>query len=146
MRSIFVSTLFLSTVLLHGQTSTPGQSATLEARNNATNALSATDADLVPLARRISTGVTFPKLISGPKVSVSSSDFFTRDLSSQQAVVGFRVDENGTPQNVHLLKSVNQTVDARVLAAVRGYRFAPATLDDRTVPVDMNLVVNFQDK
>src|SRR5579863_6489272 len=109
MRSILVSTLFLSTVLLHGQTSTNGQSATLEARNTTANTLSAdTDAGLAPQARRVSTGVVYPKLISGPKVTVSTTDFATPNLSTQQAIVNFRVDENGVPQNVHLVKSVNQ--------------------------------------
>jgi len=145
MRRILVSTLFLSTVLLHGQTSTNGQSATLEARNGAVNTLSAgTDADITAHARPITTGVTFPKLISGPKVSVTTSDFTTANIGAHQAIVAFRVDENGTPQNVHVVKSVNQTVDARVLAAVREYHFAPGTLDERTVPIDVNLVVNFE--
>ena len=148
MRSIIVSSLFLSTVLLHGQTGTPAQSATLEARNNAVNTLStdATDADVPSHARRVSTGVTFPKLISGPKMSVSTTDFSTRDLAAEQAIVSLRVDENGTAQNVRLVKSVNQAVDARILAAVREYRFVPGSLDERNVPVDLNLVFNFQQK
>jgi len=147
MRRIIVSTLFLSTVLLHGQTSTNGQSATLEARNSSVNTLSAgTDADIPAHARRISSGVTFPKLISGPKVIVATTDFPTGNVAAHQAIVGFRVDENGTPQNVHLVKSVNQTVDARVLAAVREYHFVPGMLDERTVPIDVNLVVNFQEQ
>jgi len=145
MRRTIVSTLFLSTVLLHGQTSTSAQSATLEARNNAVNSLS-TDADLSSHARRISTGVIFPKLISGPKMSVSATDFVTRDLAGQQAIVSVRVDENGNTQNIHLVKSVNQVVDARILAAVREYHFVPGSLDERTVPVDVNLVFNFEQK
>jgi hypothetical protein len=32
------------------------------------------------------------------------------------------------------------------MAAVRQYRFVPATLDDQNVPVDVNLVINFQEK
>ena len=145
MRTILASSLFLSTVLLHGQTGTPAQSATLEARNSAATTLSGgTDADLAPRARRITTGVTFPKLIAGPRVIVATTDFPAENVTASQAIVAFRVDENGTPQNVHLLKSVNQTVDTRVLAAVRGYRFVPGSLDERNVPVDVNLVVKFQ--
>ena len=145
MRRILASTLFLSTVLLHGQTSTSAQSATLEARNTNANSLT-TDADLTLHSRRITTGVTFPKLISGPKVFVSTTDFPTRDVAAHQAIVSFRVDENGNPQNVRLVKSVNQTVDSRVLAAVSGYRFVPGSLDERNVPIDVNLVVKFQEK
>jgi TonB family protein len=145
MRRILVSSLFLSTVLLHGQTSTSAQSATLEARNSAVNSL-ATDAAIPTHTRPVSTGVVFPKLISGPKMSVSTTDFPTRDLAAQQAIVSVRVDENGTPQNVRLLKSVNQAIDARVLSAVRAYRFVPGSLDERNVAVDVNLIFNFQEK
>jgi TonB family protein len=61
-------------------------------------------------------------------------------------LVGFRVDEKGIPQNVHLLQSVSQAVDERVLEAVRQYRFIPAKLDDQNVEIDINLVVNFAEK
>ena len=146
MRRIILSTLFLSSALAYAQTGTPGQGVTLEARNNATNAISASTDASIPTGRRISTGVTFPKLISGPTISVSSADFPTADLAAQHMVVSFRVDENGAPQNVHLVKSVSQSVDERILTAVRQYRFAPGTLDNQTVAVDVNLVVNFQQK
>jgi TonB family protein len=152
MRRIILSTLFLSTVLLNAQTGTKGQSVTLVAHNDAAGLASstasqpATDADATTHGRRISTGVIGPKLISEPAFSVSAADFPTHDLATQHMVVGFRVDESGAPQNVHLVKSVSQTVDERVLEAVRQYRFQPGTLDDRNVPVDVNLVINFQEK
>ena len=75
---------------------------------------------------------------------VSTTDFPTQDLTTQHLLVSFRVDEKGTPQNVHLLKSVNQAVDQRVLEAVRQYHFVPGTLDDQNVAVDVNLIVNFE--
>lgn len=147
MRRIILSTLFLSTVLVHAQTSTPGQGATLEARNNATNPLpAATDASIPATGRRVSTGVIFPKLISGPSLRVPVADLPAHEIDAQHVVVSFRVDEKGAPQNVHLVKSVSQSVDERVLAAVREYRFEPGTLDDQKVPVDVNLVVNFEQK
>jgi periplasmic protein TonB len=147
MRRILVSTLFLSTVLVHAQTSTQGQGATLEARNNAASAVApATDASIPTTARRVSTGVTFPKLISSRSLSLSAADFPTADVTAQHVVVAFRVDENGAPQNVHLLKSVNQSIDEQVMSAVRQYRFEPGMLDNQKVAVDVNLLVNFQQK
>jgi TonB family protein len=142
MRRILVSSLFLSTVLLPAQTVTNGQVATLIARNDSAPAVAASDISTVP-TRRITTGVTAPKLLSTPVVRVSLSDFPTTDLATQKMIVSFRVDEKGIPQNVHLLKSINQSVDGRVLAAVREYRFEPATLDEQAVPMDVNLAVNF---
>jgi TonB family protein len=144
MRRILVSSLFLSTVLLNAQANTKGQRITLEARNDAAPAAAATDVNSTSQARRVSTGVTWPKLIAQPSLSVSTADFPTQDLGVQHVVVSFRVDTNGTPQNVHITKSVNQNVDERVMAIVRNSRYTPATLDEQNVPVDVNLVVNFQ--
>ena len=144
MRRIIVASFLLSSVLLGAQSVAKAQSATLVARNEATNASGATDVSTSTQPRRISTGVTGPKLLSEPTVNVITADFPTEDLASQHMVVSFRVDEKGTPVNVRLLKSVNQTVDNKVLEAVRQYRFAPATLDEQAVPMDVNLVVNFQ--
>jgi TonB family protein len=147
MRRILLSTLFLSTALVQAQTAGKGQSGTLEARNESTNAISSTqpaaDGGGIPSARRISTGVVWPKLISEPTVRVSAADFPTSDLTTQHVVVSFRVDEKGLPEGVHLLKSVNYAIDERVLDAVRQYRFVPGTLDNQNVAVDVNLIVNF---
>ena len=66
-----------------------------------------------------------------------------RDLTVTHMIVAFTVDENGNPQNVHLLKSVSPRVDERVMASVRQYRFEPATLDNQKIAVDVNMQVNF---
>ena len=151
MRIIIAASLFLSTVLLPAQTVTKGQGATLEARSESSNPLAmsaasdpSTDVSSTQPSRRISTGVKFPKLISGPRLSVSTADFPTNDVAGQHLVVSFKVDENGVPQNLRLVKSVSPSVDSRILSAVSAYRFEPGTLDDQKVAVDVNLVVNFQ--
>ena len=142
MHKIFAATLFLSTALLPAQTVANGQGAALLAKNSEP-AIVASDVPATH-ARRISTGVIAPKLLSGPSVRVSLTDFPGQNISFQHVVVAFRVDEKGVPQNVHLVKSVNQAVDSRILAAVRDYRFEPATLDDQAVAMDVNLNVNFE--
>ncbi|MFZ0745731.1 MAG: TonB family protein [Terracidiphilus sp.] len=151
MRSVLVASLFLSTVLLNAQTATKGQSATLEARNESPNALSApaaaptgTDVSATTHPRPISTGVVAPKLISEPEIELATSDFQTEDLAGQYMVVHFWLDESGTPKNVQIVRPVNPTVDARMLAAVRQYHFLPATLDNQAVPLEMNLRIDFQ--
>lgn len=144
MYKISVATLFLSAALLPAQTAVNGQGTTLVAKNDVSEpAIAASDVPATH-ARRVSTGVTSPKLISAPTVHVAVSDFPTAVLASQKAVVAFRVDEKGIPQNVHLVKSVNQTVDARVLSAVSAYRYEPAMLNDQAVAMDVNLNVNFE--
>ncbi|MDR3741339.1 MAG: TonB family protein [Terracidiphilus sp.] len=142
MHKILAATLFLSTALLPAQTVANGQGTELIAKNSEPAVLTSD----VPAAhtRRVSTGVVAPKLHSNPTVRVAVTDFPTQNVSTQHVVVAFRVDEKGVPQNVRVVKSVNQAVDSRILAAVRDYRFEPATLDDQTVAIDMNLNVNFE--
>lgn len=151
MRKILFSSLVFSAVLLHAQTRTNGQGVTMEATNGSAGFLSmpaaastSTDGDLSLRTRRISTGVLAPKLISNPKIVVATTDFATADLSTQQAVVSLKVNSEGSTQNVKILKSVNPTVDARVLSAVRAFHFSPAQLDGEAVPMEMNLVIHFQ--
>ena len=145
MHKFFAASLLLSTVVLPAQTVMNGQGAVLIAKNEvATEPAAASDAALSAPARRVSTGIVAPKLISNPVVHVATTDFPTEDLALEHVVVGFRVDENGVPQNVHLLKSVNQTVDGRVLAAVSAYRYEPAKLDGQKIAMDVNLNVNFE--
>jgi hypothetical protein len=153
MRTVILSTLFLSTVLLNFPSVTKGQGVTLEARNEAVSAPAAvaktepaTDVSSTSHPHRISTGVTWPKLISAPDLKLSTADFPTTDLAIQHMVVSYQVKESGIPQNIHVVKSVCQTVDQRVLTAIRQYRYSPGTLDDQAVPVDVNLVVNFQER
>ncbi len=151
MRTIFVASCFLSTVLLNAQTATPGQSATLEARNGSPNALSAlaaappaTDVSASTHSHQVTTGVIAPKLIKESKITVATTDFYTQDLASQFVLLHLLVDENGKPQNVQVIKSANPQVDSRVLAAVRDYRFSPATLDHQTIPLQLDLRINFE--
>ncbi len=146
MYKIFAASLFLSTVLLPAQTVANGQGAVLVASNNPASESAVAPASDAPVAhaRRVSTGVTAPKLIAGPQVHVAVSDFPLQTVTGQSAVVAFRVDEKGIPQDVRLVKSVSQAVDSRILAAVREYRFEPAKLDDQSVAMDVNLNVNFE--
>lgn len=150
MRNVVAVCAIFSSVLLHAQPVAKGSSVNLEAKNNYAGVLFAhgspqpsTDATTNAQPLRISSGVVWPKLISEPSFKVSSSDFIDLNLATHQAVVSFTVDESGKPQNVHLTKSVNPTVDERVLNAVRQYRYLPATLNNQKVAVDINLEVNF---
>ena len=150
MRNVLAVCAIFSSVLLHAQSVTTGSSVNLEARNNSAGAIYAhgasqpvTDAATNSPPLRISTGVVWPKLISEPNFQVSSSDFMGHTLATEKAIVSFTVDETGTPQNIHLKKSVNPIVDERVLNAVRQYRYAPATLNGQKVAATIDLQVNF---
>ena len=152
MRKILAVCALFSSVLLHAQSVTKGSSITLEARNENASALSAPGVSQpvadIPTASplRISTGVVWPKLIAEPAFKVSQEDFMGRNPEYLHLIVAFTVDENGKTQNVHLLNSVNPTVDQRVIGSVRQYRFEPATLDNQKIAVDVNMRVNFANR
>ncbi len=60
-------------------------------------------------------------------------------------VVAFIVDTNGVPQNVRVVKSLESSMDANVVAAVNEMRFKPA-LKSGTTPVVAEVImpVNFK--
>jgi TonB family protein len=59
-----------------------------------------------------------------------------------QVGVSFTVDAKGRPQNVQVTKSLNPLWDARVVDAVREFRYRPGTVSKQPVAVDMNLTIN----
>ena len=151
MRKILAVCAIFSSVLLHAQSVAKGSSVKLEALHENASVLSAhgtsqplTDIPSTSQTLRISTGVVWPRLISEPNFHVSSDDFPGHSLALEHAIVAFTVDENGNPQNVHLLKSVNPAIDGRVLESIRKYRFSPATLDNQKIAVEVNMRVNFE--
>ena len=153
MRRIVVSTLFLSAAMLTAQSSTKGQGVTLEARSETPSEVKAPSVATQPIADssaeakslRISS-VVEPKLVKYRNVTVDSADFHTANPDNQKMILHFVVDENGAPQHIEVLKSVNQDVDGRVLDAVRQYRYAPAKLDGQVVASDLNLIVKFESR
>jgi TonB family protein len=58
---------------------------------------------------------------------------------AKQAVLSVDVDENGTPQNVTVLESAGVDLDAKAVAAVRTWTFAPATFKGRRVRSRVNV-------
>ena len=59
-------------------------------------------------------------------------------------VVGFVVDEKGTPQTVKVNTSSNHALDRNALDAVRQWRFTPAIVDGTPTPVIMSVEVDFE--
>jgi TonB family protein len=91
---------------------------------------------------RVSTGVIVPELLD--------ADHFTIPMTVGDAPIpggaavglNLTVDENGHPQNVKVIKSLNPVWDARVLDAVNRAHFKPGSIDTQPIPVNMNLTVN----
>jgi TonB family protein len=60
------------------------------------------------------------------------------------ATVSFIVDAQGNPQNVQIIQHLKMGLDEEALAAVKKYKFKPATLEGKPVPVVVNITVNFR--
>jgi TonB family protein len=91
---------------------------------------------------RVSTGVIAPEIIDSVHVTVPTS--FSEYLIPGDASVGLSltIDENGHPENIKVVKSLNSVWDARVVDAISRAHFKPGTVDLEPTPVDLNLTVN----
>lgn len=99
-------------------------------------------------------GVTPPRLTYQPEPQFN-------EIARQQKINGivtlsFLVDVQGNPVNVHVIKSIADTVDPyrqaaaltldqAAVDAVKKYKFTPAMKDGKPVPIYLNVEVNFQD-
>jgi TonB family protein len=59
-------------------------------------------------------------------------------------VVALIVDEQGNPQRVQIVRHLGMGLDKKAVEAVRQYRFKPAMLRGKPVPVQVNIEVNFR--
>jgi protein TonB len=100
-------------------------------------------------------GVTPPKALSMPEPQFSI--IARKKKVSGIATVQLIVDAQGNPANVHIVKSIADTVgnnkkkqaaalslDQAAVDAVKLYKFAPATVHGKPVPVYLNVQVNFE--
>jgi TonB family protein len=101
----------------------------------------ANDASALTQVRPASTGVTGPRIVYSPNIEIRASELTAGASSVSQVVLQLKLDDKGKEQDVQVLKSLNPQIDARVLSAVRQFRFSPATLDKQAIPFNLNLVV-----
>ncbi len=96
-----------------------------------------------PAAVVVSTGVTEAQLRYSTNIDIPA-DAIASITNPAELVLRVNLDETGTPTHVQVVRSVNPTVDGRVMKAVRNFRWSPAVLDNRTIPIDVNLIVSVQ--
>jgi protein TonB len=58
--------------------------------------------------------------------------------------VNLWVDQQGKPENVHVVRGVGMGLDEKAVAAVKQYKFKPAMEGGKPVTVELNIEVNFQ--
>jgi protein TonB len=91
---------------------------------------------------RVSTGVIAPELLDSANVTVPAGYGGQAVPGDGQVGLSFTIDEKGHPQNIQVVKSLNSLWDARVVDAVRQFRYRPGTVSNSPIPIDMNLTVN----
>jgi TonB family protein len=83
---------------------------------------------------------------SQPAIDASApTDTFREKIPNDaELVLTLSVDEKGNPQNIQVVSPIDKFLDARVVDAVRQFRFTPATLDNQPIPIDMTMDVVLQ--
>jgi protein TonB len=92
--------------------------------------------------RKIGGGVSSPELIF--KVDPEFSEEARRAKFMGIVLVNLIVDQQGRPENVHVLRGVGMGLDEKAVAAVKQYKFRPAKENGKPVAVELNVEVNFQ--
>jgi len=60
-------------------------------------------------------------------------------------LIGLVVDANGVPQKVHVVKSLEPSLDEEAVASVQTWRFTPALKDGtQPVPFEVTVEINFR--
>lgn len=103
----------------------------------------AEDAAAPAQVRAVSTGVTDPRLIQSGSIQITPEIAGFLPFNAE-VVLQLNLDEKGMAQSVQVIKSLRPDLDARVVEAVKQFRWKPATLDNKAVPVDMTLNVVLQ--
>ena len=90
---------------------------------------------------RVSTGVIAPTLLNS--IALQLPEGLPKDAIPVDAQVGvtLTVDEKGEPQDIHVTKGINPFWDARIMDTVRQFHYRPGTIDQKPIPVDMNLTI-----
>jgi protein TonB len=87
-------------------------------------------------------GVAAPQLIFS--VDPEFSDEARRAKYQGVCVVSLIVDAQGNPQRVAVVRHLGMGLDEKAVEAVKQYKFKPATLQGKPVPVEVNIEVNFR--
>jgi TonB family protein len=107
----------------------------------------AVDPTASPNAARIyHTSITTPpRLLYAPAPQFPAALSGTLPTGWQAlVVVGLLVDAEGTPQQVHVVRAFGRGFDEKAVEAVKKYRFSPAIVDGKPVPLEVNVEVNFK--
>jgi len=92
-------------------------------------------------APMVTTGVTAAELRSTAEIKLPNNSDLSSFPNPARIVLKVNVDETGSPTRIQVVQSLTPELDARVVAAVRQFHWRPAVLDNQTIPMDVNLIV-----
>ena len=87
-------------------------------------------------------GISTPKIIFS--VDPEFSDEARRAKYQGVVVISLIVDAQGNPQHVRVTRQLGMGLDEKAVEAVKQYKFKPALMQGKPVPVEINIEVNFQ--
>jgi periplasmic protein TonB len=87
-------------------------------------------------------GVSPPQVIYS--VDPEFSDEARRAKYQGVCVVAIIVDAQGNPQRIQVVRHLGMGLDEKAVEAVKQYKFKPAMLQGKPVPVEVNIEVNFR--
>jgi len=93
-------------------------------------------------AYRIGGGVTAPTVLL--KVEPEYSEEARKAKWQGAVMLSLVVDENGTPQQIKVTRSLGLGLDQKAIEAVQKWRFKPGLKDGKPVAVIANIEVNFR--
>ena len=94
------------------------------------------------LMEKVGAGVTSPKAIFHPEAEFS--DHARQNKIEGTCVLSLIVDAHGMPHDVHVVRSIEPSLDQKAVEAVQRYRFIPAMKDGLPVPVPIAIEVRFR--
>jgi len=98
--------------------------------------------DTGPALYHVGHGVTAPVVLR--TVAAELSERAREEKLSGSCLISLIVNEQGIPEDVHVVKSLEPTLDESAVNAVRQYRFGPAMHHGTPVPVMVTIEVNFR--
>ena len=91
---------------------------------------------------RVGRGVTPPRTILQREAQFS--DYARQKKIQGTCIVSLTVDAHGMPQNVHIVRSIEPSLDQNAVESVRNYRFKPAMMNGMPVAVAISVEVAFR--
>jgi outer membrane biosynthesis protein TonB len=91
---------------------------------------------------RVSTGVIAPALLDSNHLTIAVTSADGQVPAEAEVGLALTVDQNGRPEDVKVVKSLNPLWDARVADMVSRLHFKPGTIDNQPTAVDLNLTVD----